>query len=647
MSLGSSLDVKERIRQATDIVELVGKFMQLKRQGRNFVGLCPWHDDSRPSLQINPDRQSWKCWVCDIGGDVFSFIMQMEGVEFPEALAMLAERAGIPLKPERPAASVPVQGGPAVDKRVLLRAMAWAEAQYHKCLVELPEGEPGRRYLARAPITPESIEQWKLGYSPDQWDWIIRQAEAVGANPRVLEAAGVLARSAGGDRLYDRFRGRVLFSIRDTQSRPVGLGGRVLPSPTANTTAKYVNSPETPLFSKSHLLYGLDVARDAIRHRKFVMVMEGYTDCIVAHQYGFTNAVAVLGTALGDEHLRLLKRFTDRVVLILDGDEAGQRRTNEVLELFVARQIDLRVLTLPTEKDPCDFLLKHGAEALEALLQDAAVDALQHAFRTATQGIDVERDTHAATQAMNRLIGIVARAPRQRDDTTPDWRLREEKLIQRIAAWFRVEEGVVRSQITEERRRARPSLGSTAAAGTGTSAAGGTGPQITALQLLEPWERELLEVLLQFPQCLAAARAAIAPEAFTAGAARDLFLACCRLEEAGVEPTFQRLMLEFDDAAVKSFLATLEERGSAKGSQVTDPAAVIRALIANYESTLAQRQRPAQAAAIREGQLDERQQLELLQKTIASQRARQGISKPMEGRGCIEPDDGQGRSAPQ
>jgi len=202
VSLGSLFDLKEQIRQATDIVDLVGRHIQLKRQGRNYVGLCPWHDDSRPSFQVNPERQSFKCWVCDLGGDVFSFVMKIEGVDFPEALAMLAERAGIALKPQQPtSASSGKPAAPGADKRSLYAAMAWAEEQYHRCLTELPEGEPGRRYLAERAITQQSVAGFHLGYSPEAWDWIVRRAEQSSINPRLLETVGVLARSAGSGRL--------------------------------------------------------------------------------------------------------------------------------------------------------------------------------------------------------------------------------------------------------------------------------------------------------------------------------------------------------------------------------------------------------------------------------------------------------------
>jgi DNA primase len=626
LSSGSSLDAKERVKQAVDIVDLVGSFIQLRRQGRNFVGLCPWHDDSRPSLQVNPERQSFKCWVCDIGGDVFSFIMQMEGVTFPEALAMLAERAGIALKPSTPAAgAAPGQ----FDKRTLYRVMAWVEQQYHDCLLHQPEGEPGRQYLRERGLSAESIEQFHLGFSPEAWDWILRRAENKGPSAKMLESVGVIARGQNSGRPYDRFRGRALFSIRDSQGRPVGLGGRVLPSAAAGSGAKYVNSPETPLFSKSKLLYGLDMARDEIRRSRTVVVMEGYTDCIIAHQFGFQNVVAVLGTALGPSHLQILKRFADRIILVLDGDEAGQRRANEVLELFVAEQVDLRIVTLPDEKDPCDYLQRRGADAFRDLLVSKAVDALEHAFQVATRGVDVERDIHGATQAMERLLAIVAKAPRHRDDTTRDDRLREEKILQRLAARFRIHETEVRQQLTALRRKSRPTLPRhRAAEQPGDAAQEAAAP---SGERIDPWERVLLEVLIQYPQCVATTRATIAAERIASPPCRRIYEACCRLSDAGTEPSFEKLMLEFDQPAMQSLLVELDENGHAKGSPATDPEALIKELIRGYEKREAEKRGPAQTVALREGRLDEEQATELLAKIVQQKRTQQGISFPTDG----------------
>ena len=620
VSLGSSLDVKERVKQATDIVDLVGNFMQLRRQGRQFVGLCPWHDDTRPSLTVNPERQSFRCWVCNLGGDVFSFIMQMEGFTFPEALAMLAERAGIPLKPASQQPKSP-SAPDEPDKRLLFRVMAWAEKQYHTCLRELPEGEPGRKYLAERAITDQSIEQFHLGFCPDDWDWILRRAQDGGPSARLLESVGVLVRSAGAGRPYDRLKGRVLFSIRDSQGRPVGLGGRVLPEAAATNPAKYVNSPETPLFSKSRLLYGLDVARDAIRRSGRVLVMEGYTDCIVAHQCGFRDAVAVLGTALGEGHLRILKRFADRIVLVLDGDEAGQKRANEVLELFIAQQVDLRIVTLPEQADPCEFLLQRGPEAFSDLLERNAVDALEHAFQAATRGVDLERDVHGASQAMERLLAILAKAPRQRDDTTRGDRLREEKILQRLAARFRVDEQEVRRRLTELRRRNRPA-----------APAGIEGPAAPREpERIDPCERELLELLVQHPECVPQAQADIRAEELASPSCRRIFQTCCRLADEGVAPGFDRLILEFDEPAMTGLLVELDEQGSAKGGLVADPAALLQELIQAFERRRLDRRRPADVVALREGKMDPAQEPELLERIVQEQRARQGISRPTDG----------------
>src|SRR5262249_38955471 len=208
---------------------------------------------------------------------------------------------------------------------------------------------------------------------------------------------GLVAQRQNGNGHYDRFRGRVLFSIRDVQGRPVGVGGRILPGAKPDT-AKYINSPETPLFSKSSLLYALDHAKDSFAKTRTALVMEGYTDCLVAHQFGFGNAVAVLGTALGDRHLHLLRRYVDRIVLVLDGDEAGRRRTDQILELFVAEQMDLRVLTLPDNLDPCDFLLQRGSDEFAKLLA-GAVEALDHEFQRQLSAISAEGGTHEGNRA--------------------------------------------------------------------------------------------------------------------------------------------------------------------------------------------------------------------------------------------------------
>jgi len=623
VSNSSSPDVKEQVRQAIDIVDLVGRHIPLRRQGRHYVGLCPWHDDSRPSLQVNPERQSWRCWVCAIGGDVFSFVMKMDGVSFPEALALLADQAGIPLHPKgtRP----PSEG--IDDKRRLLKAMAWAEQQFHDCLLRSPEAEPARRYLQQRGISSESIDRFHLGFAPNQWDWIQRRAAQAGFALKTLEAVGLVVPSSEGKRPYDRFRGRVLFSIRDLQGRPVAFGGRVLPETGSTSPAKYINSPETPLFTKSSLVYGLDAARDAIRkgdalvRKGEVLVMEGYTDCIVAHQFGFCNAVAVLGTALGSRHVQILKRFADRIVLVLDGDEAGQKRTNEVLELFVAENVDLRIVTLPDNLDPCDFLQSRGAEAFRAILEEGSVDALEHAFRTATRGIDLVNDIHRASNALERLLATVAKAPRLRADTTRDDRFREEKILQRLAASFHLREQDVRDRLTALRRHARPQAARPALA----ESAGGVGKPRGKI---DPCDRELMELLLRFPDRVAEIRAAICPEQVASPACQSIYERICQIADGGAMPTFERLMLELDDPSLKSLLVEFDESGSAK--KMSDPVAILGEIAGSIRRREAARDLALVVSKVRESRPGQTPAVDWRQ-IEQLERARRGMSAPTDG----------------
>ncbi len=633
VSGGLSFDTKERVKQAVDIVDLVGSHIQLRRQGRNYVGLCPWHDDTHPSLQVNPERQSFKCWVCDIGGNVFSWVMKTEGVEFREALEMLADRAGITIAhPKARRGESPASPAGVFDKRTLYRAMAWVEKQYHRCLMESPQAEAARRYLQERGIAAESIKTFRLGFSPAENNWISQQAiksENAGKTAgriKILEAIGVLTKSSASGEYYDRFKGRLLFSIRDAQGRPVGLGGRVLPEVPTISPAKYVNSPETPLFSKSKLLYGLDLARQSIRKNGTALVMEGYTDVIVAHQYGFDNAVAVLGTALGPEQIKILKHYADRIILVLDGNEAGQRRANEVLELFVAAQIDLRILTLPEGLDPCDFLQQKGAQAFAELMASSAIDALEHAFATATRGVDVDRDVHAASQALERLVAIVAKAPRLRTSTTREDRFREEKILQRLAAWFRVDEAEVRRHLTALRRRSQ-----IRAAGPPATEQAQAAQPAQAPELNDPYLRELFELLLTHPQCLPLVRDQLPLEYLGTGICRQIYDTCCRLADTHVNPSFDRLMLEFDEPAVKSLLVQLDEAGQSKGARAGNPQDLVCELIKNFQQKEAEKQRPRQIQTLREGGLDENRQLDMLKEILRRERGRQGITEPTDG----------------
>jgi len=617
LSLGSNFDAKQQIKQAVDIVDLVGSYLQLRREGRGFKAICPWHDDSRPSLQVNPERQTFKCWVCgDVGGDIFSFVMKMEGVAFPEAMRLLADRAGIRLtQPDKREQKL----DPADDKQVLYQAMSWAFDQYHQALLHASDAEPARAYLRDRGISDDMLRKFKLGFSPDEWEWISQKARPTPYSSRILDRIGLISARRNGPGYYDRFKGRVLFPIFDSQARAVGLGGRVLPGPASAEAAKYINSPETPLYSKSNLLYGLSHARDAIRKTNVALVMEGYTDCVIAHQFGFENAVAVLGTALGSGQIRLLKRFADRVriVLVLDGDEAGRRRASEILQLFVAENVDLRVLTLPDELDPCEFLLERGPEAFGQQVA-GAVDALQHAMLTATAGLDLERDVHAASQALEHLVGTIAKAPRLRSDSTTDDRLREEKFLQRLAFDFRVPEEQVRARLTEIRRKPNASRYQQAPAAPASKPVS-----------IDPFERELLEIVLGQPSLVPQVLQAATPERLTTPTARDIFAICRELSAAGIQVDFDRLLLEIDDPQVKNLLIVLDEHGQQKGASELE--ARLQDVLAGFDRRSAEQFRRTHTAALKERRLAEEDELAILKQLEQQERKRQGISAPTDG----------------
>lgn len=616
VSFGPSHDAKEQVRQAVDIADLVGEYVQLRRQGSGFVALCPWHADSRPSLTVNPQRQSWKCWVCDIGGDIFSWTMKQEGVEFPEALRMLADRAGIPITRTRGPSTA---AGELVEdeRRALFQAMAWVEDQYHQFLVRAPEADVARRYLRERGITDDSVHRFHLGFAPNHRDWLTERAREANISGERLEKVGVIGRSPErGDR-YERFRGRVLFSIRDAQGRPVGLGGRLLPELGLSSPAKYVNSPETPLFSKSSLLYGLDVARDGIHRSKTVLVTEGYTDCIAAHQAGFDNTVAVLGTALGERHTKILRRLADRVVLFFDGDAAGQRRSNEVLELFLAEQIDLRIATLPEGLDPSDFLAQFGADAFREFVERAP-DALDFKFQTAFANVGAESGVHQTTTAVEEILRSLANAGTAGQGGGTAVAIKEDQILYRLARRAGVSEESLRARLVALRkapRRLQLDASEPAAE--------------TARHKLDLWERELLEVILLQPAALVEMREVVAEELLASPAAKYLFALACRLSDEGHVPEFDRLMLEIESPALKSLLVDLDDRGRAKDAQTL--AERLSDVLASFRQRTAQSKNRAQTVALGEHGVPEDEELRILQEIFEQERKRHGISVPTDG----------------
>lgn len=357
MGKGFSDDVLRSIRERIDLVELVGAYVALKRTGRNAVGLCPFHADKRPSFTVSPSKQLYHCFGCGAGGDLFRFVMQRESIGFPEAVQLLARKAGVPL---------PDRAEDGVDRRrQALYDIHAAAADHFRRKLSGRGGEAARRYLHERRLAPETLEAFGLGYAASSWDDLSAALLAKGWTAAQLEEAGVIVPRASGGGWYDRFRHRVICPIRDVHRNVVAFGGRVLD----DTLPKYLNSPDTPIFSKGRHLFGLDRARETVASTGTLVVVEGYFDVMATHQAGCVNVVATLGTALTPAHLDAIRRLVTRVVLVFDPDPAGVRAALRTVDLFAPLDLRVDVASLPGGKDPDRLVVEGGADAFRSVLE--------------------------------------------------------------------------------------------------------------------------------------------------------------------------------------------------------------------------------------------------------------------------------------
>ena len=387
-----------RVQQANDIVDVVSEHVSLKKKGREMVGICPFHEDHRPSMYVSPAKQLFKCFACGAGGDVLKFIQMRENLTFPQAVERLAERAGIPLKPVRTARPQRSGQNGDINPNTLAKLNAWAGKFFQACLADPQRGQVARDYLAQRQITPESIEAWRLGVAPNAADAMARAAAEKGIPARLLPQGG-FATGAG----QDKFVNRLMFPITDVSGRFIAFGGRTL----SDAGAKYINSPTTPLFDKSNTLYGLEQARHEIVRSGTAVVVEGYTDVIMAHQFDCRNVVATLGTSFTSGHGRMLRRYAKRVVLVYDGDIAGVEAANRALEVCLSQRLDIKLGFVPTGQDPCDFLLNGGKEAFDRIIEEAT-DVLQFEWDRLQKAFESDDSLASRRTVLNDFLQAVA-----------------------------------------------------------------------------------------------------------------------------------------------------------------------------------------------------------------------------------------------
>ncbi|CAM3443307.1 DNA primase [Brevibacillus invocatus] len=365
-----------QVRSAVDIIDVVGEYVQLKKSGRAYLGLCPFHSEKSPSFNVNAERQFYHCFGCGAGGDVFSFLMNLEQLTFPEALHKLADRAGIPM-PEFQ--SKHEEDSPEKRlKHLMQEAHQLASKLYQYVLTETPYGVDAMKYLTQRGMSMKTVSEYQIGFAPDSWDFLTQFLKKRNFSLDVMVEAGLLAKSDGG-KIFDRFRGRVMFPIHDSQGNVIGFGGRMLDTSQAKSQPKYLNSPESVLFNKSATLFNLHRARPYIRKKKQALLFEGYVDVVSAWQAGFTTGVATLGTALTEQQARIIRRNVDSVVLCYDGDAAGQEATSKAIHILQQAGLTVRVAPLPQGTDPDDYIRQHGADAFsqQVLLQAMPVTAFR------------------------------------------------------------------------------------------------------------------------------------------------------------------------------------------------------------------------------------------------------------------------------
>jgi DNA primase len=515
-----------KVRSSADIREVIAGYVPLKKMGGRFRGLCPFHNEKTPSFYVDGVKQLFYCFGCGTGGDVFKFLMLYEKMEFPEALRTLAKRYGIP---------VPERNRAASSERQVLLKIHQAALSYFRATLDGKEGAGARAYLRGRALKAETLEAFALGFAPARWDGLKSSLLGQGFPEDRLVQAGVLARKEETGRTFDRFRGRVIFPIRGLSGEVVGFGGRLI----AEGEPKYLNSPETPLFRKGEVLYGLDRTADAIRKQDRAILVEGYMDFLSLHEAGFGELAATLGTGFTPSHARLLSRYTRRVVVNFDPDSAGQAATRRSLDILLESGFDVRVLRLPGGKDPDRFVREEGAERYAALLESAPA-YLEYLAREAAGRVDLATPA-GKIQALNQVLPFVARL---------ESALERSEQVKLLSEVFRIQDGIVLQELKAAVGSRRTNLKSIAA----------PGPR----EALQGPAARLMKIFIELPEARPDLQNELHDEDL-AGSGFEGIWSAARDMAADSEVTYGRLGDRLSDASARDLLIGLASMPGPEG----------------------------------------------------------------------------------
>ena len=516
--------ILDEVRNSVNIVSVVSEYVPLRKRGRNHVACCPFHNEKTASFSVNEDRQIFYCFGCGLGGDVFRFLMQIEKFSFPEAVQLLAGRQGLAL-PMAAAAATDIS---ATSKKDMHNAMAEAVASYQQALLSSAAGKPALTYLQSRGVSFETIERFRLGFSPAGGNALTTLLQKKGFSAEILMDCGLCRRSEEGNRIYDYFRGRIMFPIADVQGRIVAFGARAMD----DSTPKYLNSPETRLYNKSRNLFGLNYSKEAIRKRGSALLVEGYMDCVIPFQYGVDNVVASCGTSLTKDQVDLLGRYTRDIVISYDADSAGRNAVQKSLDIFLERDFNIRVLNLPDAKDPDEYIRTVGVEEYRRREKEA-VTWLEFVLEKAIREQGGFDDPKKKVYALNAALPYLAKLPNP---------VERSEYVSLFARRLEIEDGTLLDELRKAARDRKDRFRKETS---------------TAVATLRPAEKKLLQLILGNASLQDGILPLCHDDDFTGLAGEKIFSIILEEFRRGRRVSFEQLGHRFESDEEQSFIMRL------------------------------------------------------------------------------------------